>query len=378
MRIGFDAYFAFHYKTGVAHYGRNVISSLARFYPEAELVLFTDRRTDLYTPSFENVRVVELEYEVPYHRWLTDSGLLRAIENANLDIFHGLDHGLPALTGMKTVVTVHDLFFETHAALYSDTDVAYYKRVTPQACADADAIVAISRFTAAELQSRYEVPPARISVCYQTCNPLFFESVPGTRKQELRQQFNLPPRFWLYVGSVIERKNLLNICRAMNLVKEQSGIPLMVIGEGGDYLELVKDYMAQHELENQIRFLSYTPEAIGSVSFQQARDVPAFHQMALALLYPSQLEGFGIPIVEAFASGLPVITSRTTSLPEIGGDAAMYVDHRDPADIARCLLQLENDVAMREEMIAKGKELVRNFTAQTMADAVMNVYRRLL
>jgi glycosyltransferase involved in cell wall biosynthesis len=378
MKIGFDAYFAFHYKTGVAHYGRNLINSLAKFYPEVTLVLFTDKITGLYQPSFPNVEVVELGYEVNYHDWLFNTDLIRAIENESPDVFHGLDHGLPALGKQRTAVTIHDLFFESHPELYSTEEAAYYKRVAPKACKDANAIIVISEFTKEEMLSRYQVAEQKITTCYQTCNPLFFQTVSIERKNELRKQFDLPAKFWLYVGSVIERKNLLNTCKALHHIKERSSIPLMVIGEGGDYLQAVQEYIRQNGLEDRVRFLSYTDAAKRSVTFQQARDIPAFYQMAHALLYPSYLEGFGIPLVEAFASRLPVITSRTSSLPEIGGDAALYVDPFNPDDIAVALLRLEKDEELCGSMISKGKNIVQNFTEEKASAAMMNVYRQLL
>lgn len=378
MKIGFDAYFAFHYKTGVAHYSRNLINSIATFYPNAELVLFTDKRTELYQPSFRNLKVVELGHEVPYYQWLSNQTLLSSITGEQLDIFHGLDHGLPGIDPLKKVVTVHDLFFETHPELYSPPDVEYYRSITPKSCDTADEIISISQYTTTQLIKYYGIANEKINVCYQTCNDLFFEKVTEKRKAELRQQFDLPQQFWLYVGSVIERKNLLHICEALNLNKDQSKIPLIVIGEGREYLETVRDYVNANDLTGSVKFISYTDAAKKSISFQQAKDIPAFYQMAFGLVYPSFLEGFGIPLIEAFASGLPAITSNTSSLPEIGKDAALYVDPSDPANIAEALLTLERNNQLRQSMIEKGRMIAEDFTAKKTATSVMNVYKKLL
>lgn len=377
MKIGFDAYFAFHYKTGVAHYGRNLINSIAKFYPGVELILFTDKITNLYQPSLPNIRVMESGYEIKYHEWLSDPWLISSIEKEQPAIFHGLDHGLPVVPNIKTIVTIHDLFFETHPELYSPAEVEYYRSKAPLACKNADVIIAISEYTKKELVNLYKITGEKIKICYQTCNPLFFQAVSEERKVELRTQFNLPARFWLYVGSVIERKNLLNICKAINLIKGNSSMPLMVIGEGGDYLQQVQQYVNANDLNERIRFLSYTSAAKNSVTFQQAKDIPAFYQMGLALLYPSHLEGFGIPLIEAFASGLPVITSGTSSLPEIGGDAALYVDPFNVYEIADALLRLEKDEELRLSMISKGKNIIQHFKGEKTAASLMNIYRQL-
>ncbi|MCE3282980.1 MAG: glycosyl transferase, group 1 family protein [Chitinophagaceae bacterium] len=377
MRIGIDAYYAFHYKTGVAHYTRTLINGLATLYPGIELVLFTDQTTELYQPDFPNVRVAAAGQDIAYHDWLSHPALQELIVQSQPGIFHGTDHGLPPLQNVKTVVTIHDLFFETHPQFYAPADVAYYRRVTPVACNKADVIISISDFTKQAIVSHYKVDPDKIRVCYQSCNQLFFERVSEERKAELRRQFDLPGKFWLYVGAVIERKNLLNICKAMHHTRDTSDTPLIVIGEGNDYLETARNYIAEKDLGERIRFLSYTEAAKGSLSFQQARDVPAFYQLATALLYPSQLEGFGIPLVEAFASGLPVLTANTSSLPEVGGNAAMYVDPQDVKGIADALTRL-HDEGLREEMIAKGKQIVQNFTPATTITPVMETYRQML
>lgn len=378
MRIGFDAYFAFHFKTGVAHYSRNLINSIAGHYPGAELFLFTDQRTTLYEPSLANIHVVETGTPAGYHEWLEQPALMESIQSVKPGIFHGLDHALPPVTGIPLVVTVHDLFFETHPELYAADDVSYYRHQTPIACERADRVISISEFTSNELVKRYGVPPDKISLCYQTCNQLFFEKVTEERKAELRQTFDLPPAFWLYVGAISERKNLLGICEAMHLNRHKSSLPLVVIGEGGNYLQQVQSFLVKNNLAQQVRFLSYTEAAKRSLRFQQAKDVPAFYQMAMALLYPSQLEGFGIPLIEAFASGLPVITSRTTSLPEVGGDAACYVDPSSAESIASALLKLEHDPQLRHTMIQRGKEILPTFTAGKTAAVVWNLYQQLI
>ncbi|HEX6916164.1 MAG TPA: glycosyltransferase family 1 protein [Chitinophagaceae bacterium] len=378
MKIGFDAYFSFHFKTGVSHYGRNLVNSLAGLYPDTELVLFTDRRTGLYQPEFPNVRIVETGEVADYHRWLEEPRLISAIESEKPNLFHGLDHGLPALRHIRSVVTVHDLFFESHPQLYSAADVAYYRRVTPLACNLASRIIAISDFTRDELVQRYGVPREKIGVCYQTCNQLFFQPVPEQRKAELRKHYQLPEVFWLYVGAVSERKNLLKICEALHINRDRSAIPLVVIGEGDAYLQQVRDFLEAKDLSDRVLFISYTEQARQSLSFQQARDVPAFYQMALALLYPSYLEGFGIPLIESFASGTPVITAASGSLPEIGGNAACYVDPFDARSIAEALLKLESDPGLRASMISRGRQILPNFTAITTASAIMKVYREML
>ena len=131
----------------------------------------------------------------------------------------------------------------------------------------------------------------------------------------------MPDQFFLYVGSIIERKTLLNICKAVFLLRNELTVPVIAIGDGTKYKQQVKDYLRQNGLEKKIIFLSDNQEARSRDSFKTAADFPAIYQSAIAMIYPSFFEGFGIPVLESLWSRLPVITSNTSSLPEAGGDA---------------------------------------------------------
>lgn len=377
MKIGFDAYYAFHYKTGVAHYGRNLINSLARFYPEVEYCLFTDVRTELFQPQHRNVQIVELGREIPYRHWIHDRDLHAAIRKYSPDIFHGLDHAIPSISDVRRVVTIHDLFFESHPSLYNAADVAFYSAEARSAVSEADRIIAISSFTKQDTIARYNVDASRISVCYQSCNPLFFDPVQDDAKLRLRRDFDLPSEFWLYVGSITERKNLLQICRALNHNKHRSSIPLVVIGEGNEYLQTVRAFLQANEMQELVRFISYH-DAARSLSFQQAKDVPAFYSMSKGLLYPSLLEGFGIPLVEAFATATPVITAASTCLPEVAGNAALFVDPLNEMELAEAMWQLESDALLRNRLLEEGMKRKQIFSPEQTARSLMAVYESML
>ena len=171
-------------------------------------------------------------------------------------------------------------------------------------------------------------------VCYQSCNPAFAKNATQAEKVRVKKLYNLPDQFFLYVGSVIERKNLLNICKAVFLLRNELDVPLVVIGDGKKYKQQVKDYIKQNGLEKKIIFLSENAPEVPSSAFQTAVDFPAIYQSAIALVYPSFFEGFGIPVLEALSSRLPVITSGVSCLPETGGEAAYYVNPNSAEEIA--------------------------------------------
>jgi len=377
MTIAFDAYYAFHFKTGVAHYSRNLINSLAKHFPGHRFLLFTDVATDLYWPEFGNVEVKAAGLEVPFFEWVHSPVLSQMITENDFDIFHGLDHALPSCLQTPSVVTIHDLFFESHPQLYGSDAVNYYCVEARSAAIAADKVIAISAYTKEDVRQRYSVADAKIEVVYQTCNPLFFSQSDAARQKEIEVQFQLPEKFWLYVGSITERKNLLQIGKAMHQIRKEVKIPLVVIGEGGAYLDEVRTYISKSGMEDAVQFISYTEAAKHSSSFQTAADVPFFYRRAFALLYPSLLEGFGIPLVEAFASGIPVITSNTGSLPEIGGDAALYVDPTNVSSIAGAMSALATDARLHTTLVNAGRRRLSNFHPEKFASHQISVYKTL-
>jgi glycosyltransferase involved in cell wall biosynthesis len=383
MRIAFDAKRAYQNGTGLGHYSRTLVSSLAGLFPENQYFLSAPRLTPRFDISaFTNVSTI-----VPAHflarlfpavwrgSWVT-----KDLVRNRIDLFHGLSHEIPVgirKTGIRTVVTIHDLIFERYPAQYNPLDVQIYRAKFKYACRHADHIIAISNQTRDDIISFYHVPPEKITICYQSCNPAFAASIETSQLQQVRQQYGLPDRFFLYVGSVIERKNLLNICKGLQEVQGKMDLPLVVIGEGREYKTKVAEYISQRGLQRQVIFLSDTPEAKSSDGFQSAADFPAIYQLSEALIYPSVFEGFGIPVLEALWSKTPVITSNISCLPETGGDAALYVDPYSPEEIAAAMLRVSGDPELRKVMREKGSRHAQKFTPDKCAADVMAVYLRL-
>jgi glycosyltransferase involved in cell wall biosynthesis len=281
-------------------------------------------------------------------------------------------------TCIKSVVTIHDLIHERNPEQYNAIDVKIYNKKFRYACEHADKIIAISEQTKKDIIEFYKTPEEKIEICYQSCNPAFAIEVSNEEKEMIRKKYELPRHFFLYVGSVIERKNLLNICKALFLLRSELEIPLVVIGDGGKYKQQVKDYIRQNRLENKVIFLSENPSAKSSPAFQSAADFPAIYQSAIAMIYPSFFEGFGIPVLEALWSRLPVITSNVSCMPETGGDAAAYVNPNSAEEIAGAMKKIYTDATIATAMKEKGWLHAQNFTPQRCAERVMKVYESLI
>jgi glycosyltransferase involved in cell wall biosynthesis len=380
MNIGFDAKRAFHNGTGLGHYSRTLIRLLADQYPEHEYFLFNPKRSSAFELKGDNLHEIlpnNFFHSLFSSAWRSSWVKKDLIKN-KIDLYHGLSHEIPvgiANTGIKSVVTIHDLIHERFPEQYNPIDVKIYTKKFRYACTYADKIIAISEQTKKDIVELYKTPKEKIVVCYQSCNPAFAVQVSAEEKKRIAQKYKLPEQFFLYVGSIIERKNLLNICKAIFLLRNELTIPLVVIGDGGKYKEQVKDYIKQNGLESRIIFLSDNERAKSSASFQTAADFPAIYQLAIAMIYPSFFEGFGLPVLEALWSRVPVITSNVSCLPEAGGDGAYYVNPSQAEEIAEGMLRIYKDKGLATTMIEKGWQHALRFSPDKYATNMMSIYK---
>lgn len=383
MRIGFDAKRAFQNSTGLGHYSRTLLTSLARYYPGNEYYLFAPKQTTSFARvenSFKIITPTHFPFSLFRSAWRS-RGVVKDLKKNKIDLYHGLSHEIPVgiqAAGIPSVVTMHDLIFERFPQQYNKIDVIIYRKKFKHACKHANSIIAISQQTKDDLINIYNIPAAKIDVCYQSCDASFREKVSLPQREVIRQLYQLPPRFFLSVGSIIERKNLLTICKAMLLLKERLNIPLVVIGKGGAYKQRIQKFIEENDLQHSIIFLSDNAEANSNEGFKSSAHFPTIYQMAEALLYPSTFEGFGIPILEALSSGVPVITSNVSCMPEAGGNAAAYIDPYDAASLSLKMEEIATDKNLAEMMIQKGLLHAASFSNEKTAAAIMQVYKKLV
>lgn len=380
MNIAFDAKRIFQNKTGLGNYSRTLATSLSQQFPNNKYFLYAPRKTDLYnienSSNLEWVGPTDIfskQFPSIWRSKLVCKDLLRD----GIDIYHGLSHEIPQgiqHTKIKTVVTIHDLIFERYPSQYNPIDVLIHRRKIKFACKHSHAIIAISEQTKKDLIDFYHVDPNKIIVCYQSCSNTFFEEASSNQIEEIRKKYRLPKSFFLYVGSIIERKNLLTICKALNLINKETRIPLVVVGKGKSYLQKVKKYITANGLEHDVLFLAENKEINSQPDFLVERDLANIYRCATGLIYPSVFEGFGIPLLEAMSTGTPVITSNVSCMPEVGDDAVLYINPYDEKDMAMTMEKLIIDSTLRSELSEKGKKRTMHFTWEKCATAVMEVY----
>jgi glycosyltransferase involved in cell wall biosynthesis len=381
MFIGFDAKRAFQNKTGLGNYSRTLLSSLDEYFSEHQYILFAPKRTSqfniegnrsltAYTPGWQPAKKFPSLWR---SFWMT-----RDLEKQHIDLYHGLSNELPAgieKTGIRSVVTIHDLIFELLPKHYDKGEVWVYKRKFRHACQQADAIIATSECTKKDIVNIYNIHPDKIHVCYQSCNEAYAQPLAHEAIAQIKKQYHLPETYFLYVGSIIERKNLLDICRALHVLKDKCDIPLVVIGEGKKYKKQVQQWLAKHNFSNRVIFLSDATTTKNTTGYQTGLDFPAIYQGARAFIYPSIYEGFGIPILEALHSNIPVIAANSSSLPEVGGRAALYYEPSYIDGLCDVIMKAAYDEDTRQRCIKAAGQQVLQFTRKQFAEQVMKVYQ---
>jgi len=369
MKIGYEAKRVFQNFSGLGNYSRNLINLLAKYYPENTYVLFAPIITDLYTIQ-NSVEVVSPTSRFskqirPFWRLYKESKILKS---NGIDIFHGLSNVLPfgiKKSGIPTVLTIHDLIFLQFPTFYKKIDQILYRYITIHSCRNATKIIAISHQTKNDLINLLGIDPDKIEVIYQSCNNFFYDRVDEVQKAAIRQKFNLPKSFILSVGTIEQRKNQLAILKGV--VQEKLEIPIVLLGKPTDYMKQLDEFIIKSDIQKQLIFLHKTSLA----------ELQAIYQMAEIMVYPSLYEGFGLPVLEAQASGCPVITSNISSLPEAGGEGAIYIDPKNSQEIGRAIRNILTNEKLKSELIQKGTANALLFNDQTVADKLMRLYQML-
>lgn len=365
MRIGFDAKRAVQNFTGLGNYSRFVISNLAKFYPNNTYQLFSPRPSNHKEIAHSNnIESITKNGFRPFWRTF---GIINNIKKARLDIYHGLSNELPYgidKSGVKSIVTIHDLIFLRYPSFYPFIDRKIYNLKAKYACKVADRIIAISECTKRDIMHYYGIDPNKIDVVYQGCFSIFSEKVSDEKKQKVINKHKLPPKFILSIGSIEDRKNILLIVKALKNVADD--IHFVAIGKQRKYAEEVKQYASMNGLDHRVHLMSKIPLA----------DLPAILQSSEIFIYPSLYEGFGIPIIEALSSGVPVIAAKGSCLEEAGGEHSIYVNPHDEDEMAREINKLLADSSLRETMIREGLEYVKRFSDENCTNEMMKVYQK--
>lgn len=370
MNIGYEAKRIFHNKTGLGNYSRDLVRILANYYPENNYFLYNPKKNnEILFSSNSSVLIEKLPstsfYKKFYNLW-RQKGIVSDLKSDNIEIFHGLSGETP--TGLrnnniKSVVTIHDLIFMRYPKLYSflDRKIHYYK--FKKSAQNANLVIAISEQTKADIITYLEIPSEKIKVIYQGCQDVFKQKYSEIEKNKVALKYNLPKNFILTVGTIEERKNALNIVKAIKDINTK----LVLVGKETKYSLSIKTYIKENNLNDKVIFLKGL----------SSQELAITYQLATVFVYPSIFEGFGIPIIEALFSKTPVITTNSGVFPEAGGPNSIYVDPDNFDALTIEIEKLLNDINLRTEMANKGFQFVQKFNDKVIASEIMECYKSL-
>lgn len=392
--IGFDAKRIVRNATGLGNYGRTLVNDLARvvpsdwqlrlYAPDPGLDALRNRVTvSAQHPSSRSAEGNLLPAERKNTQFVYPQGrplklqrslwrigpIVNDLRRDGVQLYHGLTGELPRglqQAGIRSVVTIHDLIFLRHPEYYNWVDVKIYAWKFRTACREADRIIAISERTKQDVVELGGVEPERIDVIYQSCSPRFHADVTPQQQAEVRQRYGLPERFMLSVGSIEERKNIMLAVRSLPFLPDD--IHLVAVGKPTKYSADVLRWADREQLASRVHFLYGVPD----------EDLQTLYRMAEVFVYPSRYEGFGIPIIEAIHSGLPVVAATGSCLEEAGGPDNLYVSPDDAEGLAAAVTRLLKGAAGREQRISLSRDYVRRFEGNDVAQQVYEVYQKLI
>lgn len=376
MRIGFDAKRIFHNFRGLGNYGRNLLESLGKYYPEHEY--------HLYTPTIKDPRA--LEWSRKHSKFLIhepkslinknlsslwrSSLMTKDLTRDQLDIYHGLSHELPKnieSVKLKKIVTIHDLIYLKFPEYFPWIDRKVYDVKFRHACQVADKVVAICEQTRDDLLEHFSISPDKIVVKYQSCHHRFYKNLEQEKRDVVLRLYSLPSEFVLFVGAFEKRKNVIGLIRALSMTKNK--LPLVLVGDGSsEYKKEMNQTIEALKLQDRVFIRSNI----------MSEELPALYQSAKVFVFPSFYEGFGIPIVEAQFSDTPVITSTGSCFPETAGAGAIFTNPHHNEELAVAIDQVIEDDQLARNLVHEGRKNAEKFHRSNTSKAMMELYESIL
>jgi glycosyltransferase involved in cell wall biosynthesis len=364
VRIGIDARKLHDF--GIGTYIRNLLRHLARLDHDTEFVVLA-RPTDgdALASLGRNFRVVP--ETAPNYSLAEQVRIPLALLRERVTLFHAPHYVLPPLVMCRSVVTIHDcihLMFPQY--LPSRFAFTYARKSIEMAARRATRVMTVSESSKRDILRFVDVPSDKIDVIYNAYDERFGVEPHEEDVVRVRERYQLHDEFVLYAGNVKPHKNLERLIEAFNLVRQRGleHLKLVLIGDEISKYARLRRAVHSHQLHKYVRFLGYVPEETLAVMYR----------LAGVFVFPSLYEGFGLPPLEAMASGTPVVTSNVSSLPEVAGDAAVLVDPYRPESIADGIERVLCDESLRRELRAKGLARARQFSWESSVRRVREIY----
>ena len=367
MKIGIDARMYGVSFTGIGRYTSELIENLAELDKENEFVVFMRKEAfESFNPPNERFKKVLADF--PHYSCGEQFGFLKVINKEKLDLMHFTHFNAPIFYKRPFVVTIHDLtlsFFPGKKMTSWFERLAYHvviRNVTKKA----KKIIAVSNHTKKDLVESLKVPADKISVIYNGVNPKFGDVDP-TPRPDLMKKLGLQKPYFLYTGVWRDHKNIVGMIKAFDAFNKDVGnqYNLVVTGQHNPTYHEIPDTVKKLGIEDDVHLVGLVAEA----------DLFGLYKYAIAYVFPSFYEGFGLPPLEAMQCGTPVIASNTSATPEVCGEGnALFFDPYNPDDMKNAMRMIATDPSLRQKLMDRGAERVKQFGWEKMTKGVLNVY----
>lgn len=373
MRIAINTRFLLKGKMeGFGWFTYETVKRIVEQHPEHEFYLFFDRPFDAKFIFATNVTPVILNpparHPILFKIWF-DYAVTRALKKYNIDLFFSPDGYLSLKTNVTQVGVIHDLNFEHFPEDLPKSPRNYLKKYFPLFAKKATHLITVSHFSKEDIVKTYGISPDKITIAHNGASDLFIP-IQAETKKKIKEKYTQGNDFFIYVGALHPRKNLSRLLAAYDAFKTEtnSETQLLIVGAP---LWKNKTFSTQFD---QVKHKS-------SIHFSGHVNIDVLTELmgsAKALTFVSYFEGFGIPIIEAFKAGTPVLSGNLTSLPEVAGEAALYVDPYSISSIKDGLVRMDSDHALRDELIAAGHERSIQFSWDKTAALIWEALKRFL
>ena len=365
VRIGIDARKLHDF--GIGTYIRNLLRQLARLDHDTEFVLLT-RPQDVAGLAQLGANFRAVAESAGNYSFAEQVKVPMALRREGVTLFHAPHYVLPPLVPCRSVVTIHDcihLMFPQY--LPNKLALRYARTSIAMAARRATRVMTVSETSKRDIIRFFGTAPEKIDVIYNAYDERFGDQPSEEEIWRVRERYQLHEDFVLYAGNVKPHKNLERLIEAFHLVRERGldHVKLVITGDDISKYAALRRAVHQHKLHKYVRFLGYLPEGT----------LAAMYRLASVFVFPSLYEGFGLPPLEAMASGTPVVTSNVSSLPEVAGDAAILVDPYDPSAIADGICRVLTDDALADDLRRRGLARARQFSWETSVQRVREIYR---
>lgn len=358
---------------GIGTYIQNLVRALALIDQENHYTLVTNRADAMQIWDLPSNFEPAL-FTPPKHYLMENITFPMFLKSLAPDVVHIPLNRVPMFIPKPYVVTIHDMssfLFGGGSGIREQLRLYKFKR----GLARADRVIAVSAATRRDIQNALNVPTARIRQVYSAPDPRFLrrdEDDDGTNSKQILERYQIQYPFLLYAGRIRPHKNIPRIVEAFAVLRtELEGHPTY----GDLRLIIIGDEITRHPEVRRAVVYTHTQQFVRFLGFVTFETLKVFYASAAAFVFPSLYEGFGLPPLEAMASGTPVVTSSVSSLPEVAGDAAMIVNPENVFDIARGIREVLLDEAIRSDLIERGYDHVRSFNWIRTAEQVLEVYR---